>query len=217
MWGKQAFVIITTAAGVAAIGLSHSPVFATSGWTVTPGGAATASESGWAQFTDTTDGTPMPECKSSSLAVTLQKGSGLAGADIGSITKPAFNNCKGPPAALPNLTFTYGGLPWHLNALSYDSSTGVVNGTITGIKIDVAGDGCKFVIDGTASGADGRVDVTYTNATGELAILPSGGNLHFYHVSDCYGLIKDGDSATISNEENQPLDYAVSPGQAITQ
>jgi hypothetical protein len=50
----------------------------------------------------------------------------------------------------------------------------------------------------------------YTNSLGRLTVLTTGGNLHYYGVSKCHGIFKDGDPATLS------ATFAVSPQQDIT-
>jgi hypothetical protein len=71
--------------------------------------------------------------------------------------------------------------------------------------------GCTAVIDGTSGTAsDGTVKLRYTNSTGRLRLLTTGGNLHFYNVRGCAGLVNTGDPATISAR------FTVSPKQAIT-
>ena len=57
---------------------------------------------------------------------------------------------------------------------------------------------------------DGVVPVSYASKTGILKILPTGGNLHRYHVHNCAGIIRNGDAATLS------ASYTISPRQAIT-
>lgn len=54
------------------------------------------------------------------------------------------------------------------------------------------------------------VAITYGNATGALKILRAGGNLHWYHVHGCAGLVASGDPAALSGS------YTVSPTQTIT-
>jgi hypothetical protein len=67
------------------------------------------------------------------------------------------------------------------------------------------------VIKGTSSAApDGVAPVSYTGKTGTLTFLPTGGNLHWYHVHHCAGLINNGDDAKIS------ASYTISPRQVIT-
>jgi hypothetical protein len=66
------------------------------------------------------------------------------------------------------------------------------------------------VVNGTSSStSDGVVAVTYANQTGQLKILPYG-RLHWYHVSGCAGLLRNGDTATLS------ATFTVSPKQDIT-
>ena len=68
------------------------------------------------------------------------------------------------------------------------------------------------MIDGTSAAvSDGTATFRYTDSTGRLRVLTTGGNLHIYDVSEgCLGLWNDGDTATLSTT------YAVSPKQAIT-
>jgi hypothetical protein len=50
----------------------------------------------------------------------------------------------------------------------------------------------------------------YTNSTGKLKVLTTGGNLHIYKVVGCAGLIASGDALTFSGT------YTASPKQTIT-
>jgi hypothetical protein len=200
-------ILFAGAATAAVIGLSAAPAFAATTWTVSPGGAITA-KSGKTTLTDTTTDTALT-CKSSSSSGTLKTGSGLKGAGLGSITALSFKTCTGPLSL--TFTVTSNDLPYALNAKSYDSSTGVTTGTITGIDATLTGPDCSATVDGTAAGADnGMVKAKYTNSTGKLKILATGGNLHVYDVSGCSGLINTGDATTFV------ATYTVSPKQTIT-
>jgi hypothetical protein len=87
----------------------------------------------------------------------------------------------------------------------------VGRGTISHLELMPTGPGCSAVVNGTSGPTvDGVVAVSYANTTGKLTIHTSGGNLHWYHVSGCAGLVTDGDPATLSAA------YAVSPNEAIT-
>jgi hypothetical protein len=191
----------------AVVGLSAGPAVAATTWTVTPGGAITA-KSGTATLRDTKTGNSMT-CTSSSTSGTLKKGSGLSGTGVGSITKKSYTGCTGPLGV--TITVTAHGLPWKLNAVSYDKTTGVTTGTITGADATLSGPSCSADADGTGAGKDnGTVTFTYTNSSGKLKVLTTGGNLHIYDVSGCGGLINSGDPATIS------ASYTVRPKQTIT-
>lgn len=205
---------VTTAAGVAAalvaaIGAAPSSATTTTTWTVKPGGSATAS--GPLVLKDIKTGTPSP-CKSVELDATFKSGTGLAGASLGSIRSATFSGCY-LYAGGETLTVTVKGLPWELHATSYDTATGVTTGTITGIDLAVEGiPGCLAVLDGTAADADnGRVKVQYSNSTGKLKLLPGGGNLHWWNVIGCLGLLgKGGDAVQPSGT------ITVKPKQTIT-
>jgi len=203
---KRAFsLLITSAAAALAVGVGTTAAMAATTWSVSPGGAATA-KSGKTILKDTKTGTALT-CTSSSSSVTLKKGHGLPGAKLGTITKLSFTSCTGPLSL--KFTVTVNNLPYYLNAVSYSSSTGTTKGTITGIDAKLSGTGCSAIVDGTAAGKhNGQVNGTYSNSKHTLTI--SGGNLHIYSVSGCFGLIKTGDPASYS------ATYTVSPAQTIT-
>jgi len=194
-------------AGGAAVALlaTGTPSFATTAttFTVSPGGAATAS--GTAQVKDTVTDT-IAKCTSLKITATLKKGSGLKGAKIGTISAGAFTGCSIGPISV---TVVSNGFPWYLNATSYKS--GVTTGTITGIDLVATAPGCSATLDGTAAGANnGKTKITYTNSTGKIKLLGTGGNLHSWGVTGCFGLINNGDVQQASGSG------AVTPKQTIT-
>jgi hypothetical protein len=196
-------VLLTAAAAALTIGLGATAAVAAGTWSVSPGGTVAAHAS-TTVLKDTKTGTTVT-CTSSSLDGTLKSGSGLSGSQIGSITGGAVSNCGGPEGLVIIVKLL--DLPWHFNLKSY--SAGVSHGTISHIEISVSTTDCSFVVDGTAGGAsDGIVDFTYTNSTHKLQT--SGGDLHIYDVSGCFGLVGDGDPAEIT------ADYTLSPAQTIT-
>jgi hypothetical protein len=67
------------------------------------------------------------------------------------------------------------------------------------------------VINGTSgTAADGVVAITYSDHEAKLKTLPTGSDLHWYHVQHCLGLVGNGDPAALSAV------YAISPAQTIT-
>jgi hypothetical protein len=176
----------------------------TSTWTVKPGGSSTGSNT-YFYLKDPKTKAGFA-CQKSSLAITFKSGSGLAGAGLGSVTSVSVAKCL-PPAGYG---VTFSNLPYALSVSSY--SSGTTTGRISGVHAVGTGPGCYFVLDGTSPKADnGYINVTYSNSSGELK-LDSGGNLHFYDVSGCFGLLGSGDRAT-----PQSIDpYKLSPKQAIT-
>jgi hypothetical protein len=198
--------LLTLSAAAAALALSATSALAVTAttWKVTPGGAIKGA-AGTTTLTDTTSGLSI-SCKTSDATGTLKKGSGLAGAGLGTITDIAFNNCSVDGLTL---SISSGAVKWPLNAVTY--TNGVTHGTITKIHVVVSSSECSLVIDGSSGTADnGKVDITYTNATHKLAILPTGGTLHVWDVSGCLGAVSDGDAGTIKSS------YAVTPAQTIT-
>jgi hypothetical protein len=191
---------------VTALGVPAALAAATANtWTVRPGGAITAA-AGTTTLTDTRSGA-FDTCASSTMSGPLKAGSGLPGSGIGSISMAAFRCC----GHICSRDLTPHGLPWHLNLASYHAAAGVSRGTISHLKLAFSVTACSAVVNGTSgSTPDGVVAVSYANQTGKLKILPHGGTLHWYHVSGCAGLIRPGDTATLS------ATFTVSPQQDIT-
>jgi len=200
-------LLVAGGAAVALVGTAGTASFATTAttWTVTPGGAITGAAKS-PTLEDTTTGTTLT-CKTSAAKGTAKSGSGLAGTGIASITSATFTTCTGPLS----LTFTVktnatASKPWKLNAVSEKS--GVVTGTLTGIKATLSGTDCSASVAGTTASATGKVNGTYTNSTGVLKV--SGGNLHLWNVSGCLGLVNSGDASTFTGS------YTITPKQTIT-
>jgi hypothetical protein len=197
--------LFTGAATAVAIGASAGVALAVAiTFTITPGGAI-AAKAGTTTLTDTKTGSVLT-CTSSKSTGTLKSGHGVSGSDLGSITKLSFSNCTGPLS----LTFTVSnsGFPWTLSGTSYKS--GVTTGAISGIKSKLSGPSCSATVGGATATSTGTVDVTYTNSSGKLKTLTTGGNLHVWNVKGCAGLINTGDATTFSGS------YTVTPKQTIT-
>lgn len=202
---RRLFAIGTVTAAVLGLGAGTALAATAATWHVSPGGNFVA-KSGKTTLKDPKTGTTLA-CKSSSGKGSAKKGSHSSGAGLGTIGSLSFSSCTGPLG----LTFTVKSshLPWKLNGVSYKS--GVTTGTITGIHATLSGPSCKATVDGTGATKDnGKVKATYTNSTGILKTLTSGGNLHIYNVNGCAGLIHSGDTSTFSGS------YKVSPKQKIT-
>jgi hypothetical protein len=204
---RRARSLLAFPAAVLTAILGATTALAAATWTVRPGGPVSM-KSGRFVLTDTTTGSALT-CPSSALSGTLKSGSGLSGTRIGSIT--AVHSIVCPTPLGPTYILMARDLPWRLNLLSYNDSTGVAMGSLSHLQIAFSGPGCTAVIDGTSGTAgDGTVPVRYTNSTGRLRTRATGGNLHFYKVLGCAGLINTGDTATIS------AIYTMSPAQVIT-
>src|SRR6266568_4096811 len=189
----RALLAALAAALAACLGVTAALAAAT--WTIKPGGGFTAA-SGQGTFKDTRTGNSFT-CQSLSLTGTLKSGSGLPGPGAGSIPAVGFTNCTSPL----NLNLRYPlratALPWHVS-LSSDNS-GVVTGTIGHIQVVDKSPGCNFVLDGTgATAGDGHVQFRYTNSSGKLRVLTTGGSLHTYRVPGCAGLVNNGDPVTLA-------------------
>ena len=211
MGKRTGAIVVSAGAGALVVGLAATPSTATAAttWSVSPGGAVTLAPSGHFTLTDTTTGRSLV-CPRSKGAGRFRSGSGLPGADIGSVTL-SFIFCPTPSGF--SATITPGHLPWTLNADSYNPviTAGLTTGTITGIHASFSGSGCRATIDGTGAAADnGMTQIEYHNSLAKLKIRTHGSNLHFYNVSGCFGLINSGDAVTFASA------YLVSPAQTIT-
>lgn len=199
-------MLLTGGATALAVGASAGVALAVAiTFTISPGGAITA-KAGTTTLKDTKTGSVL-SCTSSSSSGTLKKGSGISGANIGSITKLTFSNCTGPLSL--TFTVTNSAFPWTLSGTSYNSTTGVTTGFINGIKSHLSGPSCSADVGGATATSKGKVKVTYTNSTGKLKVLTTGGTLHVWNVAGCAGLINTGDPTQFSGS------YTVSPKQTI--
>jgi len=198
--------LFTGAATAVAIGASAGVALAVAiTFTITPGGAITG-KAGTTTLTDTGTGTKL-QCTSSTSKGTLKKGSGISGANLGSITAQTFTNCTGPLGL--QLTVTTKHFPWTLSGTSFNATTGTTTGFINGIEATVTGPSCSLTVAGTTATTPAKVKVTYTNSTGKLKVLTTGGTLHTWNVNGCAGLIGNGDASTFSGT------YTVTPKQTI--
>jgi hypothetical protein len=189
-------VILAGGAIAMSLSLGASTALATTAtWTVSPGGAFSASGSG--QVKDVATGT-VAKCTSIKLSGTLKSGSGLSGTGIGSVKTASFTGCKIATISV-TVTIGKGSLPWQLNALTYNSTTKTVTGSIKRLDLVATAPGCSATLDGTAAGANnGLIKFSYSDSTGKLKLLASGGNLHSWAVSGCFGLVNNGDAQQAS-------------------
>jgi hypothetical protein len=195
--GATALTIGATAGVALAVAITFS---------ISPGGAITA-KAGKTTLKDTTTAQTL-SCTSSSSSATLKSGHGISGTNLGSITALSFNNCTGPGG----FTFTVSdsGFPWTLSGASFNASSGVTTGHISGIFAHLSGPSCTADIAGKTATTGGQVKVTYTNSTHKLRVFPGGGTLHIWNVSGCFTLINTGDASQFTGT------YTVSPAQTIT-
>jgi hypothetical protein len=209
---KSLATLFTTAAAAAlAFGVGQMPASAAT-WTVSPGGAFSASSSN----TVLTNGSNQIKCASSRVSGTLQASSS-DGVHIGTLSSVAFDNgtpgttCPGPAGS----TWTVSTVtPWFLNAESYapgtnPPTTGVTTGTITDVNAHLVGNvpifgRCSFDVTGSVGG-------TYSNSNAVLSVKTSSLTIGNVSGSGC-GV------AGISNGQHPTFtgDYTVTPAQIIT-
>ncbi|HET7246037.1 MAG TPA: hypothetical protein VFJ07_14495 [Streptosporangiaceae bacterium] len=210
---RYARPLIAGSAAVLAATLGATAAFAATTWTIKPGGGITAT--GMKVVSTDTKTRSNWTCQSVTVTGKLKSGSGLSGSGAGSVSAVTFNTCTNPLGRTPpnpqRVTFkiTATDLPWHINFGSF--STGVATGSISHVQMQLQGPGCTAVLGGTsATATDGHVRFRYTNSTGRLNILTTGGNLHFYNVMGCAGLWNNNDPLTVSGT------FPLSPKQVIT-
>ncbi len=207
---RPASILVAGVALATALGLSAAPALAAAKtWSISPGGAITA-KAKKAIVTDTTSGQSLT-CSSTTMKGKLKAGKKLSGTAAGTVSAFTISGCS---AAGASVKVTPSHFPWKLNLVSYNKTKGVTTGTLTGIhiKVSVSALGCSATVDGTKATADnGKITVTYTNKTGILKTLTTGGNLHLYNVSSgCLGVLNTGDKATLG------ASYTVTKKQKIT-
>lgn len=199
----RSLIAVLAAALTATAGVTSA--FAATTWTVRPGGTISAT-SGLFTLKDVPTGSTIT-CVSSTLSGTLKSGSGHPGSGIGSIATVRIRNCGN----LGMFTLTPGNLPWRLNFTSYNATTRTATGSISHVHVNISTPACSAAVGGIiGTPGNGTVKFTYTDSTGKLKVLTTGGNLHFRNVNGCAGLVRNGDPATLS------ATFAVSPRQAIT-
>jgi hypothetical protein len=193
--------VLTATSSLAATGGVREPLAAAPTVKVTPGGPFTAT-SGKVTFGL---GGSAYTCGSSKATGTFKKSG--SGTHIGRINTFKFSGCKGVTGLSFTITPT---LPWYINVTGFDQTKGQVLGTISSIIATVSFSSCSFTVAGTSATAGGTNKFVYTNSTGGLDLLATGGNLHAWNVSGCLGLISNGDPASYS------ADYSVKPVQTIS-
>jgi hypothetical protein len=198
-------VLLSAGAAALVVGLTATTALATAKttWSVSPGGSI--SVSGSAQVKDTKTGT-IAKCKKITLSGTLKSGTGLSGTGLGTVTDASFSGCT---IATITVTVTVKDLPWTVDALSYDSSTGVSTGKLVGVELVATATGCSATLQGTTA-TNGYTKFTYTNSSAKLALVGPGGNLEAADVSGCFGLVNNGDPQEASGSTT------LSPKQTIT-
>ena len=203
---------VALAGGAAAVVIGLAPAtFATTAltWTVSPGGAWAAVQSGKFTLTDTTTGQSLT-CLDHTTG-SFKTGTGLPGGRLGSITSLTLTSCKLPDRSA--VTLTAGDFPWFLNAVNY--KPGVKGGTsvghVKGIHATIAGTSCDATVDGSSATAnDGSTLFHYHNSLVKLKIEPLQSHLHAYGVTGCTGVLNNGDPITFDGA------YLVTPAQTIT-
>jgi hypothetical protein len=205
---RSTAVLLSSGVATLALSLGASTAMASSvnaTWSVSPGGSFSFSGSG--QVKDTTTGT-IAKCTSIKMSGTLKSGHGLSGTGLGTIKTASFTGCT---IATVAVTVAVHGLPWKENATSFNATSGVTTGNISGIDLKATAPGCSATLDGTGAGANnGKTKINYTNSTGKIKLLASGGNLHSYAVSGCFGLVNNNDVQQASGSGT------VTPKQTIT-
>jgi hypothetical protein len=201
--------VVAVMLGVVAVMLGAGAALAATTWTVHPGGSVSITSANLLFRDVKTRSTIM--CTSTVASGSFKSGSGLSGTRIGSLTAISFSNCTNPLGVRVRFSLTATGLPWHVNANSYNAANGIVTGGVNHIHINVVSPGCSTMMDGTgATASDGIIKFAYSNSTGKLRPHTIRRDLHFYSVTGCAGLFITGDPINVT------ATFIVSPKQAIT-
>lgn len=157
-------------------------------WTLRPGGPfrATAAQ---VLFNDDTTTLRVTCAGTQTLTGVFLGGTGLPGNSLGSVNTWVDVSCTG--VGIP-FVFQPTGSPWRFNALSFNSSTGVTTGTLTGVQINSVGQ-CRGLL-ADATGQPATLNVTFADSTRTLTV--NGGNLRLNHASGCPGYWNTGDVIT---------------------
>jgi hypothetical protein len=182
--------------GVMTVGLSSSgvesqPLTLTSDptWTIPISGVGTGTGLVIVQLSP---GGFSATCDYAEAGVRAQRGTGLSGTGLISMTSITVSSCRNSFASPIQVTFS--GLPWQFNATAYDPDHGTVVGRLSGITVTAkAGASCTFTL-AAAGGGPGQADVSYTNSTGEITVNDTG---HLHIVSQTGCPVDVGDTATI--------------------
>ncbi|MEU8343472.1 hypothetical protein AB0C74_17380 [Spirillospora sp. NPDC048832] len=193
-------------------------------WTVIDGGRTDAVNVAPVWFMDMRSGLT-GVCNVSELIVRFRSGAGLPGEGLIMVTYGTLYNdlpgsgCAG--IAGIDVTIHPRGLPWKMDATSYDPQTGTTTGTLTsddaaGIgAVVTSGDGCEMTVGGPGSDK-GEIQAAYTNESvygdtvGQFDL--TGTNMVITSIGPgCDpGLIDVGDEIDLDAR------YLVSPQQTIT-
>jgi hypothetical protein len=218
MKSRTAILILAGTAGIVAVGLAPAAAQSSASWAVHPGGKITITF-GVLTLEGTRNGTETFACETAGGKAGGNLKAGTNPNPIGSISSVTFplnppgnpegTNCEGPASVAYVLTLN--NLPYPVNALGY--SSGVTQLSFTKVHGKFVGPSCSVTFDGTAgAGTDsGVLRATYDNGTHRLRLTKAGTRLNaFNETGGCAGLIKDGDTFTLTGSG------AVSPAQTIT-
>ncbi|TDD76557.1 hypothetical protein E1293_26995 [Actinomadura darangshiensis] len=218
--GKSAL----TTASLAVSAVIATVAAAATTWTVLPGGAVTATGTQPLTVIDMSTGGAIV-CDAMTAKAVAKNGSGLQPAGVAAINGLTFSTpgnpndwCTGGVGIVFDVQPV--GLPWQINAESYEPASGEVVGKAVGVTVKAHGsDECDVTFSG-ADGQPGWVKVRYNNETGKVWVGASpqemetdyGTNLVATGVDpDCDPtLVALGDEISLGGE------YAVDPKQLVT-
>jgi hypothetical protein len=208
-----------TAPSAAAAPTTPSPTpghFLTGLWQSTPGGSFSGAlaKKQTVTLTDAATGTVI-SCTSSALSGTFKFGQQVSPAGVGSFSSVTLVTCTGPGGKTFTVaTSASASHPWLLNARSFDLTSDVTTVTISSIMARISASGCSGTVAGPSSTAPGTVEAANSVVGGftgiledNLAISPTGGNLHVWNVSGCSGLFHSGDALTVTATYTGPPQY----------
>ncbi|MCP2340542.1 hypothetical protein [Actinomadura rupiterrae] len=184
-------------------------------FTVSPGGAFSGTATGTstqafpASLRDA-DTNSQVLCSGFSVAGSLRSGTGLPGANIGTMTGLSFTGCTDRVAFTVN-THVSASTPSTVNANTFASGTTVGTVSISSITLD-GSNGCHILVTGRA-GAPGFTEFAYADANARLSF--NEGNLVVASITSACRHFAVGDIFELTGGI-APTAVTIAPGQTIT-
>ncbi|QMU71715.1 hypothetical protein [Streptacidiphilus sp. P02-A3a] len=163
------------------LGLGATQAVASPVWTVSGGGALSATATPLPVQLLNASGFVVFSCTSSAVTGNAPNGTALPGTSLITFSGFPFSGCTAAPGVASTLTI--GTLPLTLTATAYSSATGITTGVVPGFVLILQNTVCTARF-------SGALNATYDNSTHNLTLqnkLPASG------VTGCLGLINNGD------------------------
>ncbi|WP_415951418.1 hypothetical protein [Streptomyces sp. KLOTTS4A1] len=138
-------------------------------------------------------------CTYADASGTMQSATGNPGV-VGSIDSTNFGTAAVPCTSLLGQVIAVQNAPWTVEAVDYDSATGVTTGYIGNVDATVQAGACTFRVEGEASG-------TYNNSSGTLSVNSnSTDDLVITESTNCGGIAPVGARPTFTGDYHVVVD-----------